>query len=103
MPGRIEAYIHSDSIVPNKGGCLVEVECQTDFAARTDTFIAFARQVAKLMFGYGATDWQELTEQYPTLETDRCQLELHLKERVRVGRVVALRLDNGKEQVSEEK
>jgi hypothetical protein len=43
MPGRIEAYIHSDSVTPNKGGCLVEVQCQTDFAARTDAFIGLHR------------------------------------------------------------
>ena len=100
MAGRIEAYIHSDSVVPNKGGCLVEVRCQTDFAARTDAFIAFARKVAKLMFGYGANHWQELTEQCPALESERCQLELDLKERVQVSRVVALRLDNDREQTS---
>jgi translation elongation factor EF-Ts len=102
MAGRIEAYIHSDRVVPNKGGCLVEVKCQTDFGARTDTFIAFAQKVAKLMFGYGAEHWQELTEHSPALESERCQLELDLKERVQVSRVVALRLDNGREQTSKE-
>ena len=103
MAGRIEAYVHSDSVVQNKGGCLVEVQCQTDFAARTDAFIAFARKVAQLMFGYGAVRWQELTEQCPALESERCQLELDLKERVQVGRVVILRLGDGKEQPSDEK
>jgi translation elongation factor EF-Ts len=103
MAGRIEAYIHSDSVTPNKGGCLVEVQCQTDFAARTDAFIAFAGKVARLMFGYGANHWQELAEHCPDLEGERCQLESALKERVQVSRVVALRLDNGREQASAEK
>jgi len=103
MAGRIEAYIHSDRVTPNKGGCLIEVQCQTDFAARTDAFIAFARIVAKLMFGYGANQWQELAEHCPDLESERCQLESALKERVQVSRVVALRLDNGREQASAEK
>jgi translation elongation factor EF-Ts len=95
MAGRIEAYIHSDSVVPNKGGCLIDVQCQTDFAARTDLFIAFARKAARLMFGFGAGQWSELVENCPELETERCQLEKELRERVQVNRVVALRLDDG--------
>jgi translation elongation factor EF-Ts len=102
MAGRIEAYIHSDSVVPNKGGCLVEVQCQTDFAAKTDLFIAFARKVARLMFGYGTSQWPALVEHCPELEDERCQLQKELKERVQVNRVVALRLDDG-QQASEEK
>jgi translation elongation factor EF-Ts len=103
MAGRIEAYIHSDSIVPNKGGCLIELQCQTDFAARTDAFIGFARKVAKLMFGYGAKGWQELIEECPVLEDERRQLELDLKERVQVSQVAILRLGNGDMQASAEK
>ena len=67
MAGRIEAYIHSDSVTPNKGGCLVEVQCQTDFAARTDVFIAFAGKVARLMFGYGANQWTSWSSSARTL------------------------------------
>ena len=105
MAGRIEAYIHLDSVTPNKGGCLVEVQCQTDFAARarTDIFIAFARRVARLMFGFGASQWSELVEHCPELENERCQLESGLKERVQVNRVVALRLDDGQKQALIEK
>ncbi|MHB8903300.1 MAG: hypothetical protein ACYC6Y_31445 [Thermoguttaceae bacterium] len=95
MAGRIEAYIHSDSVVSNKGACLVEVRCQTDFAARTEPFVAFARKAAKLMFGYGATCWKDLVEQCPALDDERRRLEAELKERVLVGRVAALRLDDG--------
>ena len=95
MAGRIEAYIHSDSVVPNKGGCLIDVQCQTDFAARTDLFVAFARKAARFMFGFGASQWSELVEHCPELEAERGQLEKELKERVQVTRVVALRLDDG--------
>jgi translation elongation factor EF-Ts len=80
MSGRIESYIHSDNIVANKGGCLVEVLCQTDFASRTEGFVGFARKVAKLMFGFGACDWQGLTAHCPELEEERVQLERKLKE-----------------------
>jgi elongation factor Ts len=40
--GTIQAYIHSNS----KVGVLVEVDCNTDFVARNDDFVAFARDVA---------------------------------------------------------
>src|SRR5437764_811264 len=40
--GVIQSYIHAG----NKIGVLVEVDCQTDFVARNDKFIEFARDLA---------------------------------------------------------
>ena len=40
--GRIEAYIHPGS----KLGVLVEINCETDFVAKTDDFLTFTRDVA---------------------------------------------------------
>ena len=40
--GTIQAYIHGNA----KVGVLVEVDCNTDFVARNEDFIAFARDVA---------------------------------------------------------
>lgn len=40
--GRIEAYIHPGS----KIGVLVEINCETDFVAKTDDFKTFSRDVA---------------------------------------------------------
>ncbi len=40
--GAIQAYIHAG----NKIGVLVEVNCETDFVAKTDQFVGFARDVA---------------------------------------------------------
>lgn len=40
--GIVEAYIHGGGRI----GALVEVNCETDFVARTDTFRALARDVA---------------------------------------------------------
>src|SRR5437763_16672457 len=40
--GLVEAYIHPGG----RFGALVEVNCETDFAARTDTFKALARALA---------------------------------------------------------
>ncbi|MBD3163534.1 MAG: translation elongation factor Ts [Candidatus Eisenbacteria bacterium] len=40
--GRIEAYVHPGERI----GALVEVNCETDFVARTDDFVRFCREVA---------------------------------------------------------
>jgi elongation factor Ts len=40
--GTVQSYIHANG----KYGALVEVDCNTDFVARNDDFIAFAREVA---------------------------------------------------------
>jgi elongation factor Ts len=40
--GTVQAYIHP----PGRVGVLVEVDCNTDFVARNDDFVAFARAVA---------------------------------------------------------
>ena len=41
--GRVESYIHHDA----KIGALVEVNCETDFVARTEDFRTLARYVAE--------------------------------------------------------
>src|SRR5580692_8089429 len=40
--GRVEAYIHNG----NKIGVVVEVNCETDFVARSEDFCKFTREVA---------------------------------------------------------
>ena len=40
--GRVEAYVHTG----NKIGVLVEINCETDFVARNEEFIRFAKDVA---------------------------------------------------------
>jgi elongation factor Ts len=40
--GTVQAYIHSNG----KIGVMVEVDCETDFVARNDNFVAFARDLA---------------------------------------------------------
>ena len=40
--GTVQAYIHANG----KVGVLVEVDCNTDFVAKNDEFIAFARDIA---------------------------------------------------------
>lgn len=48
--GVISAYIHANDQV----GAMVEVQCETDFVARSDEFKAFAYEVALHIAGTGA-------------------------------------------------
>ena len=50
--GIVESYIHATG----KLGVLVEVNCETDFVARTDDFKEFAREVAQHIAAMGP-DW----------------------------------------------
>ena len=40
--GRVESYVHHDGRL----GAIVEVQCETDFVARTEEFVTFCRDVA---------------------------------------------------------
>jgi elongation factor Ts len=51
--GVVESYIHAGG----KIGVLVEVDCETDFVARTDAFKAFAREVALHVAASGDVRW----------------------------------------------
>jgi elongation factor Ts len=51
--GTIQSYIHGGG----KVGVLVEVDCNTDFVARNEDFIAFAREVAMHIAASPTTQW----------------------------------------------
>jgi elongation factor Ts len=50
--GIVESYLHATGRI----GVLVEVDCETDFVARTDEFKEFAREVAQHIAAMGP-DW----------------------------------------------
>jgi elongation factor Ts len=49
--GTVQSYIHSNG----KVGVLVEVDCNTDFVARNDEFVTFAKNVAMHVAGSPST------------------------------------------------
>ena len=49
--GTVQSYIHANG----KVGVLVEVDCNTDFVARNDEFVSFAKDVAMHIAGSPAT------------------------------------------------
>lgn len=90
--GRIESYIHSDATIPHKGGALVRVTCDTDFAARTPEFCQFVQLVAKLAFASSATCWFDICATYPEMEVRLAEVQAVLREKVSVVRIIVMQL-----------
>jgi elongation factor Ts len=51
--GTIQSYIHANA----KVGVLVEVDCNTDFVAKNDDFVAFAKDIALHLAASPQTRW----------------------------------------------
>ena len=51
--GTVQAYIHAGARV----GVLIEVDCNTDFVAKNDDFVAFARDVALQIAASPSVKW----------------------------------------------
>src|SRR5919202_5142612 len=51
--GTVQSYIHANG----KVGVLVEVDCNTDFVARNDDFVAFAKDIALHVAASPQTRW----------------------------------------------
>lgn len=92
MVGRIETYLHSDTITENKGGALVKVTCDTDFAAKTPQFRQFAAKAAKFVFAANATSWADVVAHFPELDEERAELAATLKEKIEVSEIAILLL-----------
>ena len=93
MAARIGNYIHSDKCTPCKGGCLAKIVCQTDFAAKTPEFSAFANRVAMLAFGFQESDAKKLYEVVPSLHEEIRLLKESLKEKIWITEIVFLTVD----------
>jgi elongation factor Ts len=87
--GTVQTYIHSNA----KVGVLVEVDCETDFVARNDDFIAFARDVA---LHIAATAPLYLTrEEVPPAEVE-AELKVYEQEAADKPENVRARIAEGK-------
>jgi elongation factor Ts len=95
--GVVQSYIHAG----NKIGVLVEVDCQTDFVARNDRFIEFARDVALHIAAaapIAITADEVLAEDREREERIAVEQAADRPENVR-GRIVAGKLDKWLDEV----
>ena len=67
--GRIAAEGMSYALVENGVGALVEVNCETDFCAKSDLFVAFVKDIAKVIAEQDPADVDALMNcKYPGAE-----------------------------------
>ena len=86
--GMIGAYIAPDA----KSGALVEVNCETDFVAKNEDFINFARDLARLVTTKGLPDTEALASATfgtgESVDEFRKALVMKLGENISVRRLV---------------
>jgi len=79
--GVIGAYLSPDA----KLGSLVELNCETDFVAKNDDFLAYAQALAELVATRNPSDLAALAA-YPGVETQRQALVQKIGENITVRR-----------------
>jgi elongation factor Ts len=88
--GVVTSYIHAGG----KVGVLVEVQCETDFVARTEDFQAFAREVAIHIAGSPGVRYVSADEvPEAELEAERRVFEAKAKEEGKPANVIARIVD----------
>lgn len=97
--GLIEAYVHTG----NRMGALTELNCETDFVARTPEFRQLARDLAMQVVGYGARYISREDMPPEVVERERAiyraQAEREGKPARVIERIVEGRLDKFYEEV----
>jgi elongation factor Ts len=87
--GTVQTYIHSNA----KVGVLVEIDCETDFVARNDDFVTFARDVA-LHVAAAAPRW--VTREEVPEEAVQAELRIYEQEAADKPENVRARIAEGK-------
>lgn len=92
--GVVSAFISADG----KTGAVVEVNCETDFVAKNDDFLAFAKAAAEAVVAGNPADIAalgELTSGADTLEATRKALVMKLGENISVRRFERYETETG--------
>jgi elongation factor Ts len=87
--GTVQTYIHSGA----KVGVLVEVDCETDFVARNEDFVAFARDIA---LHIAAAAPRYVTREQAPEEEVRAELRVYEQEAAEKPENVRAKIAEGK-------
>lgn len=85
--GVVASYISEDA----KVGVIVEVNCETDFVAKTDNFISFAKNVAKHIAKANPADVDELLNQKFVDDETKSITDLVSEATVSIGEKISIR------------
>lgn len=84
--GLVESYVHSGRL-----GALIELNCETDFVARTEDFKQLAREIAMQAAANGAEDSETLRQQSYNRDTSKTIEDLINDTIAKVGENIVLR------------
>ena len=94
--GRVDGVVTADE----KAGALVEVNCETDFVAKSDDFIAFSKEVAAIVADNNPADMEALLKQTlpngKTIAEQVGELTLKIGEKISVRRFTRFASEAGK-------
>ena len=89
--GIISHYIQPDS----KAGILVEINCETDFVAKNDSFVEFAGEIARLKLSAPDTDFEELRTAQVAKIGENIQFSRYAKLEVECTGLIAAYIHTG--------
>lgn len=91
--GLIKAYVHNDRV-----GALLELNCETDFVARSDTFRELAHNLSMQIAAMSPKDIEDLLAQ-PYIRDEKMTIETLIKEtiiktgeNIKIGRFIRYEL-----------
>jgi elongation factor Ts len=90
-----EGLILTKILNDGKTGIIVEVNCETDFVARSEDFIKFANQVLEAASLTKPADVNELIEKNPHLKDSLSDLIGKIGEKIEIKRIAVEKTDNG--------
>ncbi len=89
--GRVSAKISDNK----KFGVLVEVNCETDFVAKSEAFVEFSKKVTDLAFEKKVKSSQELIDTTPEISNMLNDLTAKIGEKLEISRISSLETENG--------
>lgn len=79
----------------NKKAAIVEVNCETDFVAKSDDFVKLAKAVVEAAYGAESSDSKQLLESNKELNDKLVDVMGKVGEKIEVSRVLTEKADNG--------
>jgi len=90
-----EGLVLSKVIDDGKTGVIIEVNCETDFVAKSEDFMKFANDVLNAVIETRPSSVQELFEKNPDLKNKHTDLLGKIGEKIEVSRFSINKLDDG--------
>lgn len=79
----------------NKYGLIVEVNCETDFVAKSEDFVNFVNNILSIAFNSKVMSVEELLEKNPEVNTYINEIMGKVGEKTEIRRLAAFNVDNG--------